>query len=164
MCNVLLKDPNNNFWQLASDDFGIMETTLTPITVQTYAPPVIKAGGNAWTLSADITGQVALNPTNITKVALPYIILHSTSKQWQLTFSPLTQQLLMQPTSIGQQDVIPTETDVSMSRWPEGYNGLLCPNCANASVTVSGDLSCWCCVCSSFVLPENTTIEVALSE
>lgn len=164
MCNVLVKDPTNVIWQLAVTDLGIL--TTSPVALQTnfVQGPVLTSGSGAWQIAITSIGVLFVNQV-ASNLGIPYIPLTSPKGlNFQLFYTRSTNQLVVQSTTGLLMDVVPLPSDITMSRWPEGYNGLSCPSCGNASITVSGDLSCWCCVCSSFVPAEDTTIIVALSE
>lgn len=125
---------------------------------------------NSWHLSADTQGRIVadLVPNPVApQVALPFFpIVSAGGFNWNISIdnNGILQSDLGSPATGGNfQDVIPYPLDVSMSRWPLS-TGIFCTTCGNASVTVSGDLSCWCCACNSFVPPEDTNMIVVLEE
>lgn len=166
MCNVLLRDPLNRLWQTAVSNQGSLLTGLTTLHTNSPKNPVLNAGSNFWRL--DITNNGTLTTTKVspqtTPFALPYIPITSVGGvNFQLTVHPKTGVLGVSSTGSLLPDFIPYVPDIAMSRFPVS-DGIFCATCGNASVTVSADLSCWCCACSSFVLPEDTNMIVVLEE
>jgi hypothetical protein len=166
-CNPLLRDPLNRFWALGVLDNGQLTTTLTSIVPLFQNGPILTVNQqNNWQLSADIQGRIVstnLNYQPTIQLNLPYIPLLSPSGfAWNLT---ITSFGLLETTATSSlfPEVIPYIPDVSMSIYGT-KNEVFCPSCGNATVVVSADLSCWCCACSSFVLPEDTNIIVVLEE
>lgn len=164
MCNVLVKDPTSVIWQLAVTDLGILTVTPTTLKTDFVHGPILTSGSLAWQIAITTVGDLAVSPVT-SALGIPYIALTSPNgTNFKLSYNKPTNQFLVQSTAGVLVDVVPVPFDITMSRWPEGFNGINCPSCGNASITVSGDFSCWCCVCSSFVPPDDTTIIVALSE
>lgn len=166
MCDVLLKDPLNRLWQMSIDNQGLLLTTLLPNTMsQIDGPTIASDPTRQWHLSAELDGTIVstfVPPTPLRQI-LNYIPMKSPNGgtfKIQVDSSGL---LLSTVTAVMLPDSIPYPFDVTMSRWPDSI-GVTCPACANATVSVLGDLACWCCVCNAFVKPEDTTILVILDE
>jgi len=170
-CTPILKDPSGHFWILGVLDSGILTTTYYPFTVSVQANPILISPLNStlWQLSADNTGHIVSTylPT-LPKggVVRPYIPMLSPGfLTYALGVNPAG---YVQTTSsaVTLPDTVPYPFDITMSIYGNGNLNppVICPVCANATVTVSADLSCWCCGCASFVRPEDTTIVVILSE
>lgn len=167
MCNVLLPDPTNALWVLSCDDLGRVQTTLSNLAFLAPGPILSSGGASFWQLTADALGRVVATPIvpQYTWYSRNFLLLTSPSGfSFKLTIDDLLGQLATDPNATLVADPFPMPLDVTMSHWPDGYNGVICPRCNNSSITVGADMSCWCCVCSSFVAPEDTTIIVALSE
>lgn len=165
MCNILLKDPvSNSLWQTSIDGVGALITTPQGFTVAHFQPPLLTGDGALWQIQVDGVGDITLGlgaPRLLP--AIDYIVMSDpTGKPYKVFVTGgvlATQALTTRPP-----DAIPHQIDTSMSNFPEGYNGVMCPSCHNASITVTADFGCWCCVCNTFVPPEDTTILVALDE
>lgn len=166
MCNILLRDPANNLWQVSVLDQGNLTTSPSTLVSNDPKNPVLVNGTNNWQLGISTHGS--LNATLVTpasvKRALSYIPMTSSGGvNFSLKVHDATGVLGVSSTGSLLPDFIPYIPDVAMSRFPVS-DGIYCYTCGNASVTVSADLSCWCCTCSNFVLPENTNIIVVLEE
>lgn len=165
MCTIYFKDTTNTAWLGSIDDFGdITSTKQTGVKLAHYTSPVMVdvVDGTTWAVNIDTFGDFVLQPGK-GQFPLDYLIMtNSSGKPYKVFVSRGGLQTQLMTTRL--LDEIPTPLDVTMSRWPEGFNGLICPNCNNASVTAQADFSLWCCSCNTFVPPEDTIIEVALSE
>jgi hypothetical protein len=161
MCNIILRDPTNHFWQLGCTEQGLLTTTLTNITFP-INDPMLLVSNVAWTLTANAQGQIVSTKTTPSNIAQSFYVLNSPlNKTFKLTAT--LNGLLSTTFAPGQIEPIPYPFDISMSRWPDS-TPVICPRCSNASIKVSADMSCWCCACNSFVLPEDTNIIVILDE
>lgn len=148
------------------DDQGRLSTTKQNFQVAHLTGPIMQGGVNAWQLTADLLGRVVSTKIKVPNILSPldYIPMSSPGGiPFKVVFRDNIQRLVTQGTSGRLIDVIPLQPDVAMSRWPDSI-GVSCPSCNNATISVSADLSCWCCVCSTFVIPEDTTITVILEE
>lgn len=161
MCNVLLPDPNKNLWQLSVQDDGTIATTLTALNIPVNAP-VLQGTNFQWALSAGTDGSLVASPAAVPS-ALSYIPLISPAGNVFKLVIDSGNLATVASSVLGAPEFIPRPQDVTMSQWPVSI-GVTCPKCANAAITVGGDLSCWCCVCSSFVDANDTTILVVLEE
>ena len=170
-CSPLLRDPSNRLWAMGVTDFGGLTLTFVPFNVLVQSNPILSdthGQQSMWQLSASIYGNIIATrifslPT-IRQDNLAYIPLASPSGfNFKTTILP-SGQLQSTSTSILFPDIIPYIPDVTMSIFGQYQPPVTCPVCNNALITVSGDMSCWCCTCSSFILPEDTTITVVLSE
>jgi hypothetical protein len=165
MCNIFVKSPDKQFWKVNCDDFGMLQDSSIVVAPSSYNAPVLRVTPLiSWRLAADVTGELTtelISPTPIS--ALPYVILNSPSGFTYLLTATLTGLLSTTFSAIAIQEAIPTQIDISMSQFPMVAN-VTCPACGNANVTVTGDYSCWCCACNSFVRPEDTTILIQLEE
>jgi hypothetical protein len=170
-CIPLLRDPLNRFWALNVLDTGQLQTTLTAASPSTQNNPIlIDANGNQtiWQVSINTSGQLLstrLGQLPTLQPPLTYLPLASVDNLYfKLTILP-TGQLQTLSTSTLLPDVIPYVPNVTMSVYGTPITApVTCPTCNNAVVIVSADESCWCCTCSAFVLPENTTMIVILDE
>lgn len=166
MCSPLLRDPLNRLWQTQVLDQGNLTATLTNINSPYPKNPTLQVGSSFWQL--EITSKGSLTSTKVGKpnlTALPYIPMTSLGGvNYKLTVLDPSGIIGVTTTGSVLPDFIPYSPDVSMSFWPTANTGVFCTTCGNASVTVSADLSCWCCSCSTWVLPEDTNILVQLEE
>ena len=164
MCNLLLSDPTNNIWSLGCNDVGALQTSLTAFTFA-IQPPIFKDGaGKNWKLSATSVGRVVAAPTGPSQLAVSYGVLQTPSSFiYQLNINSFGELYTTLVSGVPPLTNIPTQANISMSRWPDTA-GIICPRCNGATVSVSADLSCWCCTCSSFLDPEDTTVLVVLEE
>lgn len=165
-CQPVLQAPNNTLWQLGVTNGGLLTTTQIFATFKVLLPPVLGAGGTSWALSATNGGLIVstrvLNPFRPPMQYIP--MMAANNSRWLLTVTR-NGLLVTTGTTLSFPESIPYPIDVTMSVFGDTCaNFVQCPTCNNAHVTVSGDLSCWCCACSSFVLPEDTTITVVLDE
>lgn len=166
MCDVLLRDPINRLWQMSIDDQGLLLTTLLLTKLpQIDGPTIASDPTKQWKLSADLDGTIISTsvPQTPLRQILTYIPMRAPSGGTFKIQVDSTGSLLSTVTATMLPDSIPLPFDVTMSRWPDSI-GVTCPACANATVSVLGDLACWCCVCNSFVKPDDTTILVILDE
>ena len=169
-CNPLLRDPNGNLWSLGVLDAGMLTTTPFTQSVKVQNNPILsEISGQRinWQLSANINGNIvtsrASNLPTIRRDNLSYIPLLSPGGVSYILQARSGGFLQTVSTNTLFPDIIPYIPNVQMSIFG-APPVVTCPVCANAIVTVSGDLSCWCCECSAFVLPEDTTITVVLEE
>lgn len=166
-CRPILSAPNGTLWQLGCNDLGLLTTTQVFLKLKYLQNPLLGTSNITWQLSATNTGNIVstkvVNPT--ARLPLSYIILVSPGGNTFLLTIDSNGFLHTAQTNSSVAESIPYINDVTMSVYGDTcQNFVICPVCANASVTVSADLSCWCCTCSSFVLPEDTTIMVVLDE
>jgi hypothetical protein len=162
-CAPLLKDPAGNFWQLGVTDNGSLTTTEISIPIITQSGPVISLNGVNWQLSAGISGDIIATAISSGQLGVPYLPLISPSNLfWNVTITP-NGSLQTTSTSTLSPEIIPHANDVSMSVYGT-KDMVICTSCGNSTVTVSADLSCWCCSCNTFVKPEDTNIIVILDE
>lgn len=197
MCNMLLRDPFNNLWQMGVQDDGTPTLDLTAINSPLPQGPILQGlatiqissgygvggygvggfGGstatasvNNWHLAVDSFGAITTDLVSAPtppQIALPSFVLTSPSGFNWIVTSDSSGTLLTDPgsptTGGNFPDIIPTQNDITLSRWPLS-TGIFCSTCGNAAVTVQADLSCWCCACNSFVPPEDTNMIVVLEE
>lgn len=165
-CTPLLKDPTNHYWALSVLDTGMLTTTAFNFPVKAQNNPILldPNGKSNWQLSADATGRII--STQVGGGGVVYIPLMSPRNLNYIVGIDASGLLFTSATTAILPDIIPYPIDVAMSVYGNGFLNppVTCPNCGNASVTVSADESCWCCTCRSFVLPEDTTIIVILDE
>lgn len=170
-CNPLLRDPLGRFWALSVLDTGMLQTDLINAPFKFQSNPILNdntTGQGMWQLSANTDGLIIATkvfslPT-IRQENLAYIPLLSPGGfAWNLT---VTTDGFIQTISTNTlfPIIVPYIPNVTMTVFGNYNPSVICPVCNNAPVTVSADLSCWCCRCTSFVLPEDTTITVVLDE
>lgn len=162
MCNPILKDVNNQVWQLGVQDSGRLYTTPTLIRPQLVIGTVLVDPANGyWRLDVGTDGRLLMNTTLPSIIGIPYVAMTSTNGLFYNLVATTDGRYDTVSTNFQLPDVIPIPLDVSMSRWPQNI-GVVCTTCGNAPVTVSADMSCWCCTCNSFVSDEDTNIIVIL--
>jgi hypothetical protein len=174
-CTPLLKDPKGHYWALGVGDQGNPTTVAFNEPIQFQSNPILtdtNGQSTNWQFSATTTGAIVATqifslPT-IRKDNLPYIPLISPSG-FAYIFTVTSQgniQTTFLPLGLIRYfpDVIPYIPNVTMSQYGNYNPSVTCPVCANAVIQVSADLSCWCCTCSCFVPPEDTTMLVVLDE
>lgn len=164
-CQPILQAPNGTLWQLGVTNGGLLTTTQVFLSLKYLQPPVLGAGGVAWQISATNGGLMVTTKVNPVRPPMLYIpMAAANNSRWLLTVT-INGLLVTTSTTLALPESIPYPIDVTMSVFGDTCSNFVqCPVCNNAHVTVSGDLSCWCCACSSFVLPEDTTITVVLDE
>lgn len=165
MCNAFVKNPNNQFWVVGVDDFGMINDIPLATVPTIYNPPVLRVTPQiSWTLAANSVGALTTQLTSPTPInAVPYLVLISPSGFVYLLTATPNGLLTTTSSSIAVSEPIPTPLDIAMSQFPVTA-GVICPSCANANVNVAADFSCWCCACNTFVHPEDTTILITLEE
>lgn len=167
MCNVILRDPQHNGWGLSVTDDGRLVTSPIGLTAAIGVGPTLETAlNNVWLLSVDNIGRILANPYNPPTIQRTpnYIpVVSSGGVSYKVVMLEPYGNLGTIPTSGTLPDFIPYIPDVSMSHWPDSI-GVICAKCNNATVTVSADLSCWCCSCNSFIEPSDTNILVILDE
>lgn len=166
-CSPALRDPNGIFWALGVEDDGTISITSISLNSQIINGPILVSAGNRsqWQLSLDGIDSIVttlITPQTIQR-AMDYIPLVSSGGFVWLMGVDDDGSLTTTSSNTLPPDIIPYIPDVSMSVFGMPPT-VTCPMCGNATITVSADLSCWCCTCSSFILPEDTTITVILSE
>lgn len=166
MCDLLIRYPvNDQLWLLGTTDGGNMTTAPVHIPFPILDPTLIDNNGDAWSLTANNLGEiVATNIGSPLTTSVNSATLISTPSNVFFTLTIDSNGLLHTAFSaLHPATVVPRPHDVTMSQWPDSI-GVTCPRCGGATVTVSADMSCWCCACNAFVLPEDTTILVILDE
>lgn len=151
---------------MSIDDSGLLVTTLLPTMIpQIEGPTLASDPTKQWHLSAEVDGTIVSTsvPATSLRQILNYVPMKSPSGGTFKIQVDGTGSLLSTVTPFMLPDSIPIPFDVTMSRWPDSI-GVTCPALHDATVSVLGDLACWCCVCNAFVRPEDTTILVILDE
>src|SRR5581483_5269931 len=155
-CIPLIPSPNGQNWTLGITDNG--ELTTTPARQAGIPSPMkIASPSFSWLITADnngaiVTTQFSLDssPFYWTLRSLPSFLRYAISAD---DLGELQTQLFNVAANISA--TVPYPQDVTMSRWPDTI-GLICYSCGNATVSLSADMSCWCCSCNSFVDVEDT--------
>lgn len=167
MCDLLIRYPaNNQLWLVGCTDSGNITTTPVNIPFAINDPSVIDSGNNAWSLTADSVGRIVTTSIGVpltTSVHSESLISAPSAFTYNLTINTaglLGTTLAQFPSN---RTTVPRPVDIAMSQWPDSI-GVTTPTFAGATVTVSADMSCWCCAIQSFVKPEDTTIIVYIDE
>lgn len=167
MCDLLIRYPvNNQLWLISTTDTGQLMTSPINVPFAIIDPSLIDSNNNAWELQADSLGRIVA--TNIgapltTSVSSATLVSEPTSLVWNLAINASGMLTTTYGNFQPNRSIVPRPIDVAMSQWPDG-TGVICPQCGGATVTVSADMSCWCCACNTFVNSEDTTIIIVLSE